>query len=63
MIYVAVESIMGIAERVHFASPDWDKVTQHINESSQMLYVETLTPEQYKQVVENGDYISEGMFD
>jgi len=63
MIYVAVESIMGLAERVHFASPDWDKVTQHINDSHVPLYLETLTLEQYKQVVENNDYISEGMFE
>jgi len=62
MIYVAVESIMGLAERVHFASSEWDKVTQYIEESRLMLYVETLTPEQYKQVVENNDYIEEGLF-
>lgn len=62
MIYVAVESIIGLAERVHFASPEWDKVTQYIKESHLMLYVETLTPEQFKRVKENNDYIEEGLF-
>ena len=63
MIYVAVESVMGIAERVHFASSDWDEVTRYIDENREMLYVETLTPEQFKQVKENNDYIEEGLFE
>jgi hypothetical protein len=62
MIYVAVETIMGGAGRVHHHSRDEDEIWEYIKEDRLDLSIEALTEEQYKMVVNNHGYIKEDWF-